>query len=234
MGGTARDRPPRPLPNRRIARGGPEPAPGCYIRPRSRQSRSRRYNARRFADFCAEAFVFANRRINSRTSFGVRSENMSAIQLSCSAAILRNSARPIFVSRITCAGRHQTFAVGVTGLDEALRQPGDVAVRHHHPLKHRTASCLPAPCRAGPSGRPRQRDIEPLTQPAAHPPRSGSCRSRGGATIEAHCRDLPGVRRPWSRIKDHDAIIPACRLHAPPRHRRSRVYGFPPVILTFK
>src|SRR5271169_6570600 len=57
------------------------------------------------ADFCAEAFVFAKSRINSRTSFGERSENMSAIQVSCSAAILRNSARPALVSRMTWTRR---------------------------------------------------------------------------------------------------------------------------------
>src|SRR5581483_10955139 len=61
--------------------------------------------ALRCADFCVEALVLANNRINSRTSFSERSENMSAIQSSCSAAILRNSARPAFVSRMTWTRR---------------------------------------------------------------------------------------------------------------------------------
>src|ERR1700757_2857077 len=41
---------------------------------------------RRPADLCAEPLVLASSRINSRTSFGVNSEKMSAIQVSCSAA----------------------------------------------------------------------------------------------------------------------------------------------------
>src|SRR5260370_32742029 len=64
--------------------------------------------ARCLADFCADALVLANSRINSRTSFGVRSPKMSAIHNSCSAAILRNSARPAFVSRITWTRRSES------------------------------------------------------------------------------------------------------------------------------
>src|SRR6266849_2456208 len=101
----ARDRLPRHVPNRQSATGSPEPAPDCCIRPRSRRQRSRLYNARCCADLRADALVLANSRISSRTSFGPRSEKMSAIHVSCSAAILRNSARPVFVSRITCTRR---------------------------------------------------------------------------------------------------------------------------------
>src|SRR3954454_13776856 len=39
------------------------------------------HKARRCADFRAEALVLANRRINSRTSFALRSENIPAIQV---------------------------------------------------------------------------------------------------------------------------------------------------------
>src|SRR3954453_14362267 len=37
--------------------------------------------ARRRADFCTDSLVLASRRISSRTSFGVRSPNMSDIQV---------------------------------------------------------------------------------------------------------------------------------------------------------
>src|SRR5690349_19863511 len=66
------------------------------------------YGARRPADLCAEPLAFANNRINSRTSFGVNSEKISAIQVSCSAAMRRNSARPSLVRRITWTRRSES------------------------------------------------------------------------------------------------------------------------------
>src|SRR5262249_35503920 len=63
------------------------------------------HGVRALADRCADAFVLASSRINSLISLREKSAKTSAIQVSCSAAILRNSARPSFVNRMNCTRR---------------------------------------------------------------------------------------------------------------------------------
>jgi len=104
--------------------------------------------------------------------------------------------------------------VEVTGLDEALDQPGNVAVRHHHPLRdigqrHAFGDLV----ELGHQVEPRQRDIEPLTQPAAY---LALDQGRAGQEAEPQSKFVAVIFREFDGlglgIKDHDAIIPACSL----------------------
>ena len=99
--------------------------------------------------------------------------------------------------------------VEMAGFDQALDQSGDVAVRHHHPLGDiRQRHAVGHLVELGHQVEARQRDIEPLAQPAAH-----LALDQGGAgqqpqpqpeLVAMLVRQFDGL---GFGIKDHGAII---------------------------
>ena len=206
----ARDRPPRPAPSRPSARDFPAPAPGCCIRPRSRRQRSRpttpalaRISAPRPWSWPAAASIRGHPSARGR-------ENMSAIQVSCSAAILRNSARPALVSRITCTRRSVSEVRRSRWPDSTSRstRPVTLPLRDHHPLRDiRQRHAVRHLVELRHQVEARQRDVEPLAQPAAH-----LALDQGGAgqqpqpqpeLVAVIFREFDGL---GLGIEDHDAI----------------------------
>ena len=154
----------------------------------------------------------ANSRINSRTSFGRQiAKRCRRSTISCSAAILRNSARPALVSRITCTRRSDSEVRRSRwpGFDQALDQPGDIAVGDHHPLRDiRQRHAVRHLVELRHQVEARQRDVEALAQPAAH-----LALDQGGAGqkpkpqpefVAVIFREFDGL---GLGIEDHDAIM---------------------------
>ena len=128
--------------------------------------------------------------------------------------------------------------VEMAGLDEALDQTGNVTVRDHHPLRdigqrHAFRDLV----ELGHQIEPRQGDVEPLTQPAAHlaldQGRAGQKAEPQSKLVAVIFRELDGL---GLGIEGQYAIIPAWNLLARTESGIAELalVGFLPVILTFK
>jgi len=115
-----------------------------------------------------------------------------------------------------CQAYHLHPAIGVrgppikmTGFDQALDQPGHIAVRHHHALRDvRQRHALRRLVELGHQVEARQRDVKALAQPAAHlaldQGRTRQQPQPQSELIAMLVREFDGL---GLGIKDHDAIV---------------------------